>query len=351
MSSDFLIIGGGIIGLSIARELHKRGAGSITVVDRGRIGAEASWAAAGMLAPHAECHADDELFRLCAASNALYPNFAAELFEETGIDVELDRSGTLVLAFTAEESAELDAKFEWQRTAGIAVANLTADEIKELEPNISPSVQGGYLYPNDWQVENRKLVAALRRYCELSGIALIEDTEITSLANDRTVIVTAGAWTNDLLPTPEVKPVRGQMISLARTDSSILQHVIYSPRGYVVPRADGRILVGATVEDVGFAKEVTPDAIESLKAAAVEIAPALGNLEIAESWAGLRPFVEGEYPFIGRIAGTDNVYAATGHYRNGILLAPITAKMVADEIEASGPSRLGLPASAVPGCP
>jgi glycine oxidase len=344
MSSDFLIIGGGVIGLSIARELHKRGAGSIAIVDRGRIGGEASWAAAGMLAPNAEGHADDELFRLCTASNQLYPSFATELLDETGIDIELDRTGTLVLAFSDQEAAEHATKYEWQRTAGISAEKLTADEIRKLEPNISPDVHSGFRYHNDWQVENRKLVAALRRYCAISGIELIENTEITSLPDDRTVIVTTGAWTNDLLPKPDVKPIRGQMISLAGRDSRILRHVIYSPRGYVVPRIDGRILVGATVEDVGFAKEVTPEAIASLKTAAVEIAPLLGHLDVAESWAGLRPFIAGELPAIGRVPVLENVFVATGHYRNGILLAPITAKMIADEI--CGAPRFGVPASA-----
>ena len=348
MSSEFLIIGGGVIGLSVARELHKRGAGSIRVVDKRSIGSEASWAAAGMLAPNAECHADDELFRLCTASNELYPNFAKELLDETGIDIELDRTGTLVLAFTDDEAAEYAAKYEWQRTAGIQAEKLTADEILKLEPNISPSVHSGYLYPNDWQVENRKLVAALRRYCEISGIELIEKAEITSLPNDRTVIVTAGAWTNHLLPDPTVKPIRGQMISLAGGDSRILRHVIYSPRGYIVPRNDGRVLVGATVEDVGFTKEVTPEAIVSLRSAAVEISPSLAKLDIAESWAGLRPFLEGEMPVIGRVPDLENTFVATGHYRNGILLAPITAKMIADEILGTQPSQLGVPASAGP---
>lgn len=332
MNSDFLIIGGGVIGLSIARELHKRGAGTITVVDKGRIGAEASWAAAGMLAPNAECHADDELFRLCTASNALYPDLAADLLEETGIDIELDRTGTLVLAFGEDEAAGLEKKYRWQQSAGIVVEKLSASEILRLEPNISPDVYIGYRYPNDWQVENRKLVAALRKYCELNGVEIIEVSEVEHLPDDSSVIVTAGAWTNRILAKPDVKPIRGQMISLKAARSCILDHVVYSPRGYVVPRADGRILVGATVEDAGFAKEVTPEAITALKSAAVEIAPSLGDLDIAESWAGLRPFVEGELPVIGRVANMDNVFVATGHYRNGILLAPITARMIADEI-------------------
>ena len=346
MSSDILIIGGGVIGLSIARELHKRGAGSITIVDKGRIGAEASWAAAGMLAPNAEGHADDDLFRLCTASNQLYPDFAAELLEETGIDIELDRTGTLVLAFNDDEAAEHAAKYEWQRTAEITVEKLSADEVRKLEPSISPSIHSGYRYPNDWQVENRKLVAALRRYCEINSIELIENTAVKTLSGQgsKTMIITAGAWSNDLLPKPEIKPIRGQMISLAAADSRILRHVIYSPRGYVVPRADGRILVGATVEDAGFAKEVTPEAIASLRTAAIEIAPGLADRDIAESWAGLRPFVAGEMPVIGRVPDAENIFVATGHYRNGILLAPITAKMIVDEMLEV--PKFGVPASA-----
>ncbi|MEO5858270.1 MAG: glycine oxidase ThiO [Pyrinomonadaceae bacterium] len=348
MNSDFVIIGGGVIGLTIARELHRRGAGTITVIDRGRAGGEASWAAAGMLAPNVECRADDELFRICTASNRLYPDFAAELLAETGIDIHLDRSGTLSLAFTEDEAAELNAKYTWQRNAGITVESLTSDDIRKLEPEISASVHSGFLYPNDWQVENRQLVAGLRKYCELNQIELIENTAMERLVirggearavetsrgaqhADR-VIVTAGAWSDQLLPVPKVKPIRGQMISLAASDPRILDRVIYSHRGYLVPRSDGRVLVGATVENVGFSKEVTADAISTLKAAAIEIAPRLAKIEIAEAWAGLRPFVEGEMPVIGRVPDIENAFVATGHYRNGILLAPITAKMIADEV-------------------
>jgi glycine oxidase len=360
--SDILIVGGGVIGLSIARELHKRGADKIAVVDKGRIGAEASWAAAGMLAPNAECQSYDELFRICTVSNQLYPAFAADLLAETGIDVELDRTGTLSLSFSEEEAVELTAKYEWQRSAGIDVGSLSPAEIRELEPNLSHAVVSGCLYPNDWQVENRKLVAALRKYCETNGIALVENTRVIELITENgcvrgvrsatddlladSVVVTAGAWTSNILPESNVKPVRGQMISLASRDPRILRHVIYSPRAYLVPRIDGRILVGATVEDAGFDKEVTPDGIASLMRAAVEIAPSLAQLGIAEAWAGLRPFVDGEMPVIGRVSQIENAFIAAGHYRNGILLAPITAKTIADEILQT--SEFGVPASAGP---
>ena len=339
---DVLIVGGGVIGLGIARELHKRGVCNITVVDKGRVGAEASWAAAGMLAPNAECHADDELFRLCSSSNKLYPKFAAELLDETGVDVELDRSGTLTLAFSDEEAAELRSKFEWQVDAGIEVSALTASEIRELEPEVSAEACGGYFYPNDWQVENRKLVTALRRYCEINGVALVENSPMEGLVENGAqdlsadiTVITAGAWTSQLLSATDVKPIRGQMISLANGESRILQRVVYSSRGYLVPRADGRVLVGATVEDVGFDKQVTAEAIRSLKVAGTEICPRLAEFSINEAWAGLRPLSGEGTPLIGRVPNLKNTFVATGHYRNGILLAPITAKLIADEVTGS----------------
>ena len=349
---NILIIGGGVIGLSIARELHKRGAQGVTIVDKGRIGGEASWAAAGMLAPNAETHADDAFFRLCTASNELYPQFAAELLDETGIDIELDSTGTVSAAFGDNDEAALLAKFEWQRAAGIPVERLTTQAIRALEPQISPQVRFGLFYPNDWQVENRKLVAALRRYCELDGIRLVENTEITDLIvehgavqgaiaagggfRSQKTVLSAGAWAGALTAThlqctAEIKPIRGQMISLAGPGRP-LKHVIYSPNGYLVPRADGRILVGATVEDVGFRKEVTPEAIELLRATAFEIIPALANFNIKEAWAGLRPYADHGLPMIGRIPDLENAYIATGHFRNGILLAPLTGRVMADEI-------------------
>jgi glycine oxidase len=351
MNSEFLIIGGGVIGLSIARALHQRGVRNITIVEKGLIGSEASWAAAGMLAPNAETHQADSFFRFCTASNALYPEFAAELLDETGVDIELDRSGTLYLAFNEAEGKTTSKKFEWQRGAGIAVQSLSAEDILKLEPHVSPSVRSGLFYPNDWQVENRKLVSALRRYAELNGIVLIENTLVSELIIDNgnivgakfndseiragTTILTAGAWTSGLLPhNIVVKPVRGQMISFGAPQRPF-KSVIYSQHGYLVPRTDGRVLAGATVEDVGFRKEVTIDAIESLRAAALEIAPVIAGFDIKEAWAGLRPFAAEELPVIGRLSGIDGLMLATGHYRNGILLAPITAEIVADEL-ASG---------------
>jgi glycine oxidase len=342
-----------VIGLSIARALAARGAGRVTVVDRGKAGAEASWAAAGMLAPNAETHEDGALFRLCTASNALYPNYAAQLLEETGIDVELDTTGTLSLSFDETGDRVISEKYDWQKGAGIEVERLSAEEVLKLEPGISADVRSGLFYPNDWQVENRKLVAAFRRSCQLGGIRILEHFEASELlrADDRVhglrtssgeiraaaVVVANGAWASQLLEKSIVRPVRGQMVSL-KGGERVLKAVVYGPGGYLVPRKDGRVLVGATVEDVGFRKEVTADAIEALRDAALEIAPVLGNFDIKEAWAGLRPYAADGLPVIGRVPWNEGLFVATGHYRNGILLAPITAELIADAVLGGGHS-------------
>ncbi|MEJ7848672.1 MAG: glycine oxidase ThiO [Pyrinomonadaceae bacterium] len=348
MKSEVLIIGGGVIGLSIAREMHKSGARNITIVERGNIGQEASFAAAGMLAPNAETDEIDDFYRFCAESNRLYPQFAAELLEETGVDIELDRSGTLYMGFTENDSAELKKRYDWQRRAGLNVEHLSSEETLAAEPFLSPEVRESLFFPNDWQVENRKLLVALRKYSEINNIEVREGVEILEIltygenvigaaSNDEkfpadTTILTTGAWTSliklggTLVPV-KIKPVRGQMISF-HPPEKMFNRVIYSPRGYIVPRADGRILAGATVEDVGFDKSTTEEGISFLRCVASEIAPFLADLEISDRWAGLRPFADRGLPVIGEIAGFRNLIVATGHYRNGILLAPLTGKLV-----------------------
>lgn len=351
MNSDVLIIGSGIIGLAIARELNKKGVRKITILERGQIGKEASHAAAGMLAPHAETEKIDDFYRFCDESNKLYPRFAEELFDETDIDIELDKNGTLYLAFTETDAKEIRRRFDWQKSAGLQVEHLWAQETRQVEPFVSPDVLESLFFPNDWQVENRKLIHALQKFAELNKIEIRENTEITKLLieNDRItgaetanqkflaekVIIATGAWTSfiksDNFTMPQVKPIRGQMIEF-HTAKRLFSKVIYSPRGYLVPRADGRILAGATVEDVGFDKNVTENGINFLRENALEIAPSLVNLEIAEKWAGLRPFAADGLPILGSFPKAENLILATAHYRNGILLAPLTAKILAEKI-------------------
>ncbi len=352
MNSDVLIIGAGVIGLCIARELHKKGFRRIEIVERGKAGQEASFAAAGMLAPNAETENLDDFYHFCSESLKLYPDFAAELFEETGVDIELDRSGTLFLAFSESDSAVLKKRFRLQREAGLNVKHLSAAEMLRLEPFISPVVRESLFFADNWQVENRKLLAALLKYTRLNGIEIQEHTEIQricledgkitgaeSASNkflaDLTILAT-GAWTS-LIKLGEaampiiVKPIRGQMIGF-HPHERLFQRVICSPRGYIVPRTDGRILAGATVEDAGFDKSVTEDGVGKLREAALEIAPCLGDFEISDRWTGLRPFAAEGLPILGEIPNAGNLFVATAHYRNGILLAPLTAKIIAARI-------------------
>jgi glycine oxidase len=352
MDSEILIIGGGVIGLSIARELHRKGAGRITIVDRGALGSEASWAAAGMLAPNIETDSDADFHKFGTESLEIYPKFAAELLEETGIDIELDRSGTLCVAFSEDESIELQDTYARQQIRNVSVELLSADEVRRLEPSISADVRSALFYPNDWQVENRKLIAALRESALRSGIRIIENEEVSELmTEDRrvvgartstgdlradTTVIATGAWTSlikigDVSVPVSIRPIRGQMLSFS-LPAQLLRHVVYSHSGYLVPRNDGRILVGATVEDVGFDKTTSAEGLDALKLTAAEILPHLKEAEIGETWAGLRPFADDGLPVLGNIAGWESVIVATAHYRNGILLAPKTAGIVADRI-------------------
>ncbi|MBK6724278.1 MAG: glycine oxidase ThiO [Acidobacteria bacterium] len=356
MTSEVLIIGGGVIGLSIARELHKQGAKRISIVEKGVCGEESSWAAAGMLGPQAEADSGGSFFDMTLASRDLYPDFAAELEAETGIDVGLDRSGTFYFAFSDEDVRALRERYEWQKKAGFPVELLTADEARRAEPFASPSVREALFFPGDWQVDNRKLLAALRKYAEINGIQIIKNTTVERLivegnqvvgvevANgeirgEQTVLAT-GAWTSlikvGVADMPfKVEPVRGQIIAF-HTAKQFFKHVVYTRRGYIVPRSDGRLLVGSTTEFVGFEKTTTAAAADLLREIAGEIAPSIGALSISDHWSGLRPFAADGLPVLGSIAGIEGLTIATAHYRNGILLAPLTARIVADRLIGGG---------------
>jgi glycine oxidase len=348
---DVLIIGGGVIGLSIARELKKQGVERIAVFERNAVcGAEASSAAAGMLAPQAEADSADDFFNLCAASRDLYPQFAAELLAETGVDIELDRAGTLYLAFYESDLNKIEKRFAWQKAAGLPVVKLTAKEILDLEPNVSPEVLGGLRFELDWQVENRRLVAALNeseqgaRLTQCSVDALLFDNKrICGLQTERgsffapIVVITAGAWTSLLNFPPElakkikISPIRGQILSFT-SDEKVFSHVIHTPRGYVVPRRDNRILVGATIENVGFDRRTGSAAMNYLLETKDEISSKSAKTEFVESWMGFRPKTPDGFPLLGEFPAQSGLYFATGHYRNGILLAPLTGKLIADKI-------------------
>ena len=356
---DILIIGGGVIGLSLARRLCKLGIRKIAIIEKNpTCGSEASAAAAGMLAPQSEANDASDFFRFGSASRDLYPLFARELFDETGVDIELNRNGTLYPAFDEEDAAELEKRFAWQNGANLKVEKLSAPEILKIEPNISPDVIFGLFFPNDWQVENRKLMTALQKFAAANGVEIYTGSEIKNLsiengkissaetANQKfsaeKVVLATGAWTSRIkiencdLPL-KVAPVRGQMLSF-QTAERLFSKVIYTRRGYLVPRRDGRILAGATVENVGFDKIVTDSGEDFLRRNAFEIAPRLANLTVTEKWAGLRPRADDDLPVLGAFSEIENLLIATAHYRNGILLAPKTAEILADKITANSAS-------------
>lgn len=360
-TTEVAIIGGGVIGLAVARALSLRGVSHITVIERNSFGAESSGAAAGMLAPQAEANAADNFFSLCSRSRDLYPAFAAKLFEETGIDIELETAGTLYLGLNESDVEEIERRYEWQTRAGLNVERLSADAARRLEPSISSSVELALLFPLDTQVENRKLVKALVASNQNQGVSLVESASVTSLRLGRKgivgletsrgfvatekVVVAAGGWTSLLtasepssnkpmdsaLPDLGIEPVRGQMLCFD-TNPAIFSHVIYSPRGYVVPRRDGRLLAGSTTEYVGFDKRTTADGTRSIHTAAAEISPRISSLPQREAWAGLRPRAADGLPVLGPYAEIAGLFYATGHYRNGILLAPITGELMAEVV-------------------
>jgi len=357
-TANVVIAGGGVIGLSIARALALRGVRDISIIERTSLGTEASFAAAGMLAPQAEADLDDEFFRFMCQSRDMYLNFAASLFEETGVDVELDTTGTLYLALTEHDRREIDQRCDWQTRGGLPVAKLTAPDARALEPCISPAVEGALHFPLDVQVENRRLLTALANSVGKLGVRTITETSVESLQVEKdrvngvqttrgflscpTVILAAGCWTSFIdvskgetnqkpKSIPQIEPVRGQMLCFDSRPQH-LRHVIYSPRGYLVPRRDGRLLAGSTSETAGFAKQVTPGGIGSILIHATEIAPAIASLPMLDSWAGLRPRASDGLPVLGPCDEIEGLFYATGHYRNGILLAPITAELIAQAV-------------------
>jgi glycine oxidase len=378
--SDAVVVGGGVAGLAVARELALRGA-HVTLVERGVVGAEASWAAAGMLAPQVEADGRDAFFDFACESRDAYPAFADALLAETGIDIELDCTGTLHLAFTEEDERENARRYDWQHRAGLIVEQLTADEVRELEPRLSLRGRSALRFARAWQVENRRLCAALSASAHLNGVKILEQTAALSLVASggrvvgvetargrveaNAVVIACGAWSS-LLPfvedgsdnattdththtradadaarysdtneprAPRIEPVRGQILCFAmRDDKRIARHVVYSASGYIVPRRDGRLLAGTTVERVGFDKSVTDEGRRAIASYATEIAPGVAELKLADEWAGLRPRAEDDLPVLGASEEIANLFYATGHYRNGILLAPLTGTLVADMI-------------------
>ncbi len=344
------IIGAGVVGLGIGWRLGGRAA--VTIFDRGAAGAGASRAAAGMLAACCEAEPGEEaLVALGRESQARWPAFAQELRRASGIDVELRQEGTLVLALTADDQAEIAHRLEFQQRLGLPLEWLSAADTRAREPRLAGKIAGALFSPQDHQVDNRKLTRALRIAAQSAGAEIREHQPVkeivarrgrveavmledgTSAAAD-VVVLAAGAWSRGIggLPPdrrPPVRPVKGQMLAL-RMDARapLLAHVLWAPGAYLVPRLDGRLLVGATVEEKGFDEAITAGGMLTLLEAAWRAVPAVEDLPIDEIWVGHRPGSRDDAPILGR-GPLEGLFYATGHHRNGILLAPVTADAMA----------------------
>ena len=348
---EVVVVGAGIIACAIAYELSRRGV-SCLMLDSRRIGMAATNAAAGILAPLAEFRRPDVLVRLGLASLRRYPQWVERLREEVpGIDVEFDLNGVLRVAFDEEELAGLRTGLRYQDELGMEVIELDAAMVREVEPRLSPKIVGGLLCPEEGQVSNQMFTLALARAAQARGVRIIEGcpalgfrtrggrvTAVRTPQGDFScdqVVLAAGPWTRPLARKLRVevptRPVRGQMLALGGMATPI-RRVIWGGRGYVLPRANGLVFAGATVEEVGFRFRTTKRGLAQVRRAAAELVPQLRHASEHFSWAGLRPGSPDGLPIMGSLPGWDNVTVATGHFRNGILLAPITGELIAEAV-------------------
>ena len=345
MEKGTLIIGAGVVGLGVGWKLAQRGE-PVTILERGLAGREASWAAAGMLAPANEAHyQQDSNLELARESMRLYPEFVAELEGCSGIEVDYRTEGTLAVSLDADDAAVMKELYEYQLEKGLPVRWLSGDEVREMEPQLSNFVSAGVSCPMDHQIDNRKLMEALKQAFLKAGGTLCEHTEVTHIrcgngrylgvmAGEREwpggrLVLAAGSWSGLLSGLPEqvrppVRPVKGQMFSLRAPRLDFLTHVIRSPDIYIAPKSDGRIVFGATVEDMGFDRGLTAGGLYSLLKGAWEAVPGVYDLPIEETWSGFRPGSRDNAPLLGA-SQVEGLFIATGHHRHGILFAPATA--------------------------
>lgn len=351
---EVLIIGGGVMGCGIALRLAQAGA-QVTVLERSIPGAEASSAAGGILAPQKEAHGPGPLLDMCLKSRAMYPAFAEELRALSGVDIQYAPSGLLNVAFTEQAAHALEATSAWQKALGLRAELLDNRAARELEPELSPKALAVLHLPDDHQLDSRLLVRALsmaaaragaqfrtgyvRGIASEGGKAVGVDLDGEVLRADA-VVIAAGSWSGLVAGSgidPQlVRPARGQMVEL-QARLPLFKHVLFGDRGYLVPRADGRILAGSTMEFAGFDKQVTPGGLARIIALAMDLVPALEHVQVNGFWAGLRPYTEDLLPFVGK-GPLEGLFLATGHFRNGILMTPITAKVMAQLVLGERPA-------------
>jgi glycine oxidase len=357
-SPDVAIVGGGIVGLVCAWRARLQGL-SVTLLERDHVGGGTSHVAAGMLAPVSEVEfgaAGRRVLELGLRSAEMWPRFAGELEEAAGADVGLLRTGTLVLARDEDEARELERRLAFRRSLGLRAERLRASEVREREPGLAPTVRLAIEAPDDHSVDPRLVLAALHRACKTSGVIVREHAAVESVELDEHggraiglrlhggervmaahIVLAAGPWTGQIEGLPldaqiRVRPVKGQILRLRDpAGPGLLSRVVRFEGGYLVPRADGSYALGATVEEQGFDLSPTAGGVYELLRDASELVPGIDQLRIEELSVGLRPGTPDNVPVIG-CGVLDGLIWATGHHRNGILLAPLTAELVLETL-------------------
>jgi glycine oxidase len=343
-SFDVAIAGAGLIGSSIALELAQAGL-KVAMFDRGEPGREASWASAGILSPAPESPAMISMVPLAKASMNLYPALVANVEEVSGEKVGFRPKGTIDVFFSKDAIADLSTLIALHHGMGLKAEPLRPEDARELEPSLSPELEAAALRPEEASIDNRALTHAMLSAAKKSGVEIFAGSKVTGIVQEggrcvglklgsetvsaKWTVIAAGCFSagidgvKDFAP---VRPAKGQMVSL-RADGLKIDRVIWGEKIYIVPRNDGRILAGATVEYVGFDKQVTAGGVEKILSAAIEVIPEFANARIEETWAGLRPDSPDHLPILGP-TDIDGLVIATGHFRSGVLLTPITARLV-----------------------
>ncbi|MDV2496517.1 MAG: glycine oxidase ThiO [bacterium] len=345
-TADICIVGGGIIGCSLAFELARAGR-RVVVVESDQVGGKASGEAAGMLTPLAEADGPGAFLDLGLTSLAMFPEAEAELKDRTGIDIELLRWGILYLACEEHEAATLAERLAWLSEADLPAEHVSADELRQLEPALADDLLGAMLLPQDWHVNSWNITQAYALAAEQCGAAiyperpagalLVEGGRVTGVSTPagpvhaHVTVNCAGPWAGGLAATAglslPMEPVKGQLLSVEARPRPV-RHVIYSSRAYVVPRMGGEVVLGTTEERVGFNTRPTPAGVATIMTGAMEVCPALAEAPFLRAWAGLRPTPPDLLPYLGWDERLEGLAVATGHHRNGILLAPITARVM-----------------------
>ena len=365
-TADVIIVGGGALGLSLSRAHALRGL-DVAVVERGEPAARetsALGAAAGMVNPQAHAGIEPEPVReLALLSRSLYPEWIEGIEEASGLSCEWDARGGLVVARTEAEEVAVDRALDWQRARALPFEVLTAEEALAREPSLTPKTRAAFSFPLESQVAPAKLGLALAFAARAAGVRLLTQTPVTSVVveNGRAagvetgsgpiladaVVNAAGAWAGQLagVPAPPVEPVRGQIVSVdASADPDRLRRFVYAGDVYIVPRRDGSLVIGSTLEHAGFDVRPTAGAVASLLARAVALVPGIERAPLAGAWAGLRPGSPDGIPILGETA-LAGYWLATGHYKNGILLAPASAALLADLLTGRAPAISAAPFS------